>query len=71
MPIDWKIFGLVAILLTLGISGMIFIQEENVNCDKIYNQTISEDLGPENIPERCQPIPREVENRLLAEALGS
>jgi len=59
-------------LVSMGaiVGGMMFLDSEPVDCEEIYDQAKEGEIEPDEIPEECEPVPEDVEQELLLQALG-
>jgi len=59
----------ITIFVLVGLSATVFNPfKEQIDCDKKYDAAIEGDIKAEDIPEKCRPIPEDVEKKLLLNA---
>lgn len=60
---------LMGVLLTAGFLAS-NLNGGDIDCEEVYNKTVSGEKDPGDIPEKCKPLPEEVEKKVLARALA-
>jgi len=64
------ILAVTTVFLILAIVvGVLNMDKGEIDCDVEYEKTLNNEMNSSDISEECRPLPEDVENQLLIQAL--
>lgn len=65
------IASIVIVLIASIVIGAVLYDSSEPNCEEEYEKVLDGDLDSSEVSETCKPIPEDIENQLLVQALGN
>jgi len=59
----------VFLILAIAVVGVLNMDNGEIDCDAEYEKTLNNEMNSSDISEECRPLPEDVENQLLIQAL--